>query len=94
MVTVKPFKGFLANKGVAQQLISPPYDVINTSEARKMAKGNPFSFLNVNKPEITLDEKTDPYSPMVYEAGKVNLQTFINRGWLEQDSDDRFYIYE
>ena len=40
MVTVKPFRGYLANINLAQKLIAPPYDVINTAEARKMATGN------------------------------------------------------
>ena len=69
MVTVKPFQGYLANVSLAQKLIAPPYDVINTAEARKMAAGNQYSFLNVNKPEITLPEDTDPYSNIVYETG-------------------------
>jgi len=42
-----------------------------------MAKGNPYSFLTVNKPEITLPEDTDPYSSLVYATGKSNLQDFI-----------------
>ena len=37
MVTVRPFKAYLANVKLAQQLISPPYDVINSVEARRMA---------------------------------------------------------
>ena len=42
-----------------------------------MAAGNPYSFLNVNKPEITLPESTDQYANIVYETGKKNLQDFI-----------------
>ena len=66
MVTVRPFKGYLANVKLAQKLISPPYDVISSAEARQMAAGNPYSFLNVKKPEITLPEETDPYADIVY----------------------------
>jgi uncharacterized protein (DUF1015 family) len=62
MVLIKPFKGFLANKQIAHKLISPPYDVINSLEARKLAEGNPYSFLHVKKPEINLSLATDPYS--------------------------------
>ena len=93
MVTVRPFRGYLANKELAQKLISPPYDVINTVEARKMAAGNDYSFLRVNKPEITLPEETDPYSNVVYKTGRKNLLDFINKGWLQRDSESRFYIY-
>ncbi len=79
MVTVKPFKGYLANRSLAQRLISPPYDVINSSEARKIAHGNPYSFLHVKKPEIDLPLETDPYSDIVYKTGRLNLQSFISR---------------
>jgi uncharacterized protein (DUF1015 family) len=62
MVKVKAFKGFLANRSLAPRIITPPYDVINTKEARVMADGNPYSFLHVDKPEIDLPEDIDPYS--------------------------------
>lgn len=58
--------GFLANKDNCAKVISPAYDTLDTQEARAMAEGNPMSFLNVNKPEITLDPATDPYSDEVY----------------------------
>ena len=93
MVTVKPFRGYLANINLAQKLIAPPYDVINTAEARKMAAGNQYSFLNVNKPEITLPEDTNPYDRVVYDTGRKNLLDFISNGWLERDNQARFYIY-
>jgi uncharacterized protein (DUF1015 family) len=82
MVVLRPFKGFLANKTIASKLISPPYDVINTGEARMMAQGNSYSFLHVKKPEIDLPEDTDPYSDIVYQTGRRNLLKFISNGWL------------
>lgn len=82
MVVLRPFRGFVANKSVAHKLISPPYDVINSKEARTIAHGNPFSFLHVKKPEIDLPEDTDPYSDIVYQTGRNNLRKFIKNGWL------------
>ena len=93
MVSVRPFRGYLANKTLAQKLISPPYDVINSVEARRMAEGNQYSFLNVNKPEITLPQDQDPYADIVYQTGRKNLFQFIENGWLERDSEARFYVY-
>ena len=57
MVKVRPFKGFLANQENVGRVISPAYDTLNTQEARAMADGNEMSFLNVNKPEITMAEE-------------------------------------
>ena len=77
MVKVRGFKGYLANKENCGKVISPAYDVLNTAEARKMADGNPMSFLHVNKPEIDLDPSMDPYDDRVYEKGRENLLSFI-----------------
>ena len=94
MVKVRPFKGFLANQENAAKVISPAYDTLNTAEARIMADGNPMSFLNVNKPEITLPEETDPYADEVYTTGRANLEHFIEQGYLVQDNEERMYIYQ
>lgn len=58
-----------------------------------MADGNPMSFLNVNKPEITLPPETDPYDDAVYNRGRENLLNFIKDGFLVQDEEQRIYIY-
>jgi uncharacterized protein (DUF1015 family) len=61
MVKIRAFTGYLARQDLLKQILSPPYDVLNTEEARKMAEGNPMSFLHVNKPEIDLSDDIDPY---------------------------------
>ena len=58
-----------------------------------MAKGNQFSFLHVNKPEIDLKEDVDVYSDQVYQKGLENLDKFIANNWLIRDLSERFYIY-
>lgn len=77
MVVIKPFKGLVVNRNLAQNLVSPPYDVINSKEARKLANGNPTNFLHVKKPEIDLPEDTNPYADIVYQTGRNNLNKFI-----------------
>lgn len=62
MVKVRSFKGFLAQKENAAKIIAPPYDVVNSEEAKEMASGNPMSFLRVSKPEIDLPAGTNVYS--------------------------------
>lgn len=94
MVKIRPFKGYLANQENCARVISPAYDTLNTEEAREMAAGNEMSFLNVNKPEITLPSETDPYADEVYTRGRENLEHFIERGYLMQDSEERMYIYQ
>ena len=44
MVHIRPFQGFVVKPELAQKLISPPYDVLDSCEAREMARGNDVSF--------------------------------------------------
>ncbi len=93
-MNIKPFKGLRPVKEKAKLVASRPYDVLNSDEAREEAKGNPYSFLNVVKPEITLPEETDHYSPAVYQAGKDNFEKLVKEGVFFQDKEDCLYIYE
>lgn len=91
---IKAFKGFRPVETKVKAVASRPYDVLNSAEAREEAKGNPWSFLNVVKPEITLPPETDHYSMAVYEAGKNNFQKLVNEGVFMQDKEECLYIYE
>lgn len=91
---IRPFKGFRPVADKAKAVASRPYDVLNSEEALEEAKGNPFSFLNVVKPEITLPIETDHYSAAVYEAGRNNFQQMVRDGVFIQDQEDCLYIYE
>lgn len=93
MVKVRSFRGFLANYNYAHKIISPPYDVLNTEEARAMAEGNPMSFLHCNKPEIDLPPETDPYDMSVYEGGRDTLKAFVEKGYLVKDKEPIMYVY-
>jgi len=69
MSIIKPFKGLRPQSELASKVASPPYDVLNSSEAREMATGNEYSFLHINKPEIDLADDVDIHSVAVYEKG-------------------------
>jgi uncharacterized protein (DUF1015 family) len=94
MSVIKPFKGLRPKPEFAEKVASHPYDVINSQEAREIAKGNPYSFLHVNKPEIDLPEGTDLYSDVVYEQGAKNLKKLIDESIMMQDETPCFYIYK
>lgn len=93
MAVVRPFRGLRPKKELAEQVAAPPYDVLDSEEAREMAKGNPYTFLHVNKPEIDLDPSVDLYDERVYEKGAENLRKFIREGFVFQDEKPKFYIY-
>lgn len=93
MAILKPFKGLRPPQDIVNQLASRPYDVLNSSEARIEASGNPYSLLHIIKPEIDLPEGIDEHEPEVYNQAKINLDKFRANKWLVQDSEDYLYIY-
>ena len=94
MATIKPFKALRPHNEYAAQVASPPYDVLNSDEARNEAKGNLLSFLHVTKSEIDLDPSIDIHSQQVYNKAAENLQNFIENRILFQEEKPCYYIYE
>jgi uncharacterized protein (DUF1015 family) len=93
-VKIRAFKGFRPVAEFASRVASRPYDVLDSDEARVEAKDNPWSFLNVVKPEITLPADIDHYSAEVYQAGSRNFLKLVNDGVFFQDRQACLYIYE
>ena len=90
---VRPFAGLRPTPDKASEVAAPPYDVLNTTEARQLAQGKPWSFLHISKPEIDLPEDISPYDDAVYAKGAESLQRMISDGILVQDSQPCYYIY-
>ncbi|MBN1949298.1 MAG: DUF1015 domain-containing protein, partial [Candidatus Cloacimonetes bacterium] len=93
MAKIKPFRGLRPLPEKVKVIASPPYDVLNSREARIMAQGNPDSFLHVVKPEIDLSPDIDLYDHSVYQKGKENLERLIKQRYLVQDVTDCYYLY-
>lgn len=93
MPLVQPFRGLRPVADKASDVVAPPYDVLNTAEARERVKGHPLSFLHISKPEIDLPEGTDPYAAEVYAKGAENLQKLINDNILMRDDKACYYVY-
>ena len=54
MAVFRPFKAVRPIPEYASRVAALPYDVMNSDEAREMVKGNPYSFLHVDKAEVDL----------------------------------------
>ncbi len=93
MTLIRPFTGLRPVPGRADDVVAPPYDVLNTEEARARAAGRPYSFLHISKPEIDLGDDVDPYDPEVYLKGAENLRHMINEGVLARDPEPCYYLY-
>jgi uncharacterized protein (DUF1015 family) len=93
MPVIKPFKAFRPQPELVTKVASPPYDVLNSEEARQLVKDNPYSFLHVNKAEIDLDSSVDHYDQRVYEKASENLNKLIKERVYLQDEQEKIYIY-
>ena len=91
---IRAFRGFRPLASRVSQVACRPYDVLSSEEARIEAKGNDYSFLNVVKPEISLEPDVDEYSDAVYRAGKENFESLVADGVFVQDEQPSLYIYE
>jgi len=90
---LRPFAGLRPASEYAAQVAAPPYDVLSTEEARAAARGKPWSFLHVSKPEIDLPAGADPYSPQVYAKAAENMRHMLERGVLKRDEKPCYYVY-
>ncbi len=93
MNLISPFPALRPAPGRADDVVAPPYDVLNSDEARARAAGKPYSFLHISKPEIDLAEGIDPYDPAVYAKAAENLRRMIDEGVLVQDEKPCYYAY-
>lgn len=93
MSLIRPFAGLRPVAGRGADVVAPPYDVLNSAEARARAAGKPWSFLHISKPEIDLPEGIDPYDPAVYAKAKENLDRMLAEGVLARDEQPCYYVY-
>jgi len=93
MSLIKPFAGLRPVPERAEEVVAPPYDVLNSAEARERAAGRPWSFLHISKAEIDLPEDIDPYDPAVYAKSAENLQKMLKEGILIREDKPCYYVY-
>lgn len=93
MAIFRPFRAVRPTAEYASKVAALPYDVMNSDEAREMVKGNPYSFLHVDKAEVDLPRDTELYSETVYNKAAENLKKLESDEICEQDKSENLYIY-
>ncbi len=88
---IKPFAGVRPPREIAHDVASRPYDVLNSVEAQ--AEAGEKSLLHIIKPEIDFDPIADEHSQPVYDKAVENFKLWQERGWLNQDDKEMYYIY-
>lgn len=89
MAQLKAFCALRPQEKWVREVAALPYDVMTNEEAMEMVNGHPYSFLNIDKPDIHIHEKGE--APYIYAASK--LQEMIQQGIFVQESE-ALYIYE
>jgi len=90
---VKPFRGWRPAPELSERMPSYPYDVVNSSEAREIAAGEPYSFLRVVKAEIELEPDIDIHDDRVYQKARETLLRWMDAGRLLRDARPAYYVY-
>lgn len=93
MPLIRPFAALRPAPGRAADVIAPPYDVLNSEEARKLAEGRPWSFLHISKAEIDLPKGTDLHADEVYQKARDNLKNMLEAGVIRRDEKPVYYVY-
>ena len=91
MVRVKPFAAIRPPKDIVTEVAAPPYDVLNSVEAKHMAGEK--SLLHITKPEIDFDPILEDHDPLVYDKAVCNFKEWQAKGWLKRDAKECYYVY-
>lgn len=94
MAVVKPFCCIHPARGLESRIAALPYDVYSREEARLAVKGEPLSFLNIDRPETMFPETQDMYAEEVYQAAKERLWKMVEEGSFVKEEEPVYYIYE
>lgn len=89
MAKLKAFRALRPQNKWVKEVAALPYDVMTDDEACQMVEGHPYSFLNIDKPDMHRDEKGE--MSYIY-AGKY-LDKMIDEGIFVTESE-ALYIYE
>ncbi len=92
MAIFKPFKAVRPTAKNAVRLLCPPYDVVGREQAINIACSDEMSFMHIIRSETDLPDE-DAYSENVYKKASENLNDFLKKGILNEDSKPSYYIY-
>lgn len=91
MVRVKPFAALRPPKDIVTEVAAPPYDVLNSEEAFKMAGEK--SLLHITKPEIDFSPLAGEHEQRTYDRAVLNFKEWQEKGWLVRDPKPCYYVY-
>ena len=94
MPNIRPSRAIRPIPGNAAAIAALPSDVYNRQAAKEAVKGNPDSFLNIDRAETQFDDSVDTYAECVYEKAHDLLWEKIAKGDFLREDAPCYYIYE
>jgi len=91
MVRVKPFAAIRPPKNLVTEVAAPPYDVLNSAEAKAMAGEK--SLLHITKPEIDFEPLAGEHEQRTYDKAVENFKLWQKNGWLVREEKEKYYVY-
>lgn len=92
MPRIKPFAALYPQPELAEKVVSY-IEAMSISEAKEERSKNAISYLNLLVPDVKDVQHTDRHA-LAFEAIKDNLNSYLSRGILLQESQPSFYIIE
>ena len=93
MSLIRPFHAVRPAPELVSQIAALPYDVMNTEEAREMVKGNPHSFLRIDRGEVELEPGIDVHDPRVYAHAREKFLGMMEDGRFVKEEKPCLYLY-
>ncbi len=94
MIKARPFQGLRPSLDSIEQLISPPYDVVDQRDVQRFLQGNPLSFLRVIRSDLeSPNQQNSLNGEEVYFRARKNLKKLIDDKALLLEKEPCFYIY-
>ena len=94
MAVIRPFQAYRPKEESAEKIAALPYDVYNREEACEAVKGNPLSFLNIDRAETQFGSSVETNADEVYQKAHDLLWEMIRNGTFVQEDKPVYYIYE
>jgi uncharacterized protein (DUF1015 family) len=89
----KAFQALRPVPALVSDVASPPYDVVDTAQAARLAEDNPNSFLHVIRSEIDLPDPSDLHSDAAYAKAAENFTRLQQNGVLVREDEPSVYVY-
>lgn len=93
MPHIKPFCGILPSREFIDRVIAPPPDLPLEDAGVAALAANPCSFLHLVTPPLGNEFLQGSRETLVYKQAADNLQTFLEKGYLQKDEAPCLYLY-